>query len=239
MQSLKDKVVFITGGSSGYGKAMARTFTDEGAKVVIASRKEADLKAAMAETGCDAYFVMDVANASEWDAAVEFVMKRYGKIDVLINNAGGAIAIDELTNQSVSEVDQCIALNLNGVIYGSRAFAPYMKDQGNGSIINISSVCAKEAWSGFTVYSAAKWGVLGFSKCLYVELRPFGVRVTCIIPASANTGFLKAIGRTEEQKMLLQPEDVADTALFVCKLPDHAVIEELTVWGIDQEVNPL
>lgn len=239
MQSLKDKVVFITGGSSGYGKAMARTFTDEGAKVVIASRKEADLKAAMTETGCDAYFVMDVTNASEWDAAVEFVMKRYGKIDVLINNAGGAIAIDELTNQSVSEVDQCIALNLNGVIYGSRAFSPYMKDQGNGSIINISSVCAKEAWAGFTVYSAAKWGVLGFSKCLYVELRPFGVRVTCIIPASANTGFLKSIGRTEEQKMLLQPEDVADTALLACKLPDHAVIEELTVWGIDQEVNPL
>lgn len=239
MQSLNEKVVFITGGSSGYGKAMASAFTNEGAKVVIAARKEEELKSAMSETGCDAYFVMDVTSASDWDAAVEFVMERYGRIDILINNAGGAIAIDELTNQSVEQVDKCIALNLNGVIYGSRVFAPYMKDQGSGSIINVSSVCAKEAWAGFTVYSAAKWGVLGFSKGLYVELRPFGVRVTCLIPASANTGFLKAIGRTEEQNMLLEPKDVADAALMVCKLPDHAVVEELTVWGIDQEVNPL
>ena len=114
-----------------------------------------------------------------------------------------------------------------------------MKANKSGTIINVSSVCAKEAWAGFSVYAAAKWGVLGFSKGLYVELRPYNVRVTCMVPASANTGFQRNANVPESGPMLLKPHDIAEAIVFTCKLSDKAVDEEMTVWGIDQEVNPL
>ena len=113
-----------------------------------------------------------------------------------------------------------------------------MKDNHEGTIINISSVCAKEAWDGWTVYAASKWGVLGFSKGLYVEMRPHNVRVTCVIPAAASTGFQQNSG-IDEITASLKPEDIAQTILYVCTLPQRAVVEEVTVWGIEQEVNPL
>ena len=115
-----------------------------------------------------------------------------------------------------------------------------MKSANTGTIINVSSVCAKKAWAGFSVYAAAKWGVLGFSKGLYVELRPFNVRVTCLVPASANTGFSRNAGiGANEKPLLLTARDIADSVYYICTLPEHAVVEELTIWGIDQEVIPL
>ncbi len=120
---MKDKIVFITGGTSGYGKAMAKLFADEGAKVTIAARKLDDLAQTAAEIGCDA-MRMDVTDFGAWRDARDSIMKKHGRIDVLINNAGGGVAIKNVVDQTKAEIDRAIQLNLNSVIYAANVFAP-------------------------------------------------------------------------------------------------------------------
>lgn len=239
MNNVKGKTVLITGGSSGYGKAMSKAYADAGAKVIIASRGEKDLKAAQAETNASAYFVMDVTKPSDWQKAYDFIIKNFGHLDILINNAGGGISIKHTADYDIETMDAIIRLNLNSVLYGCRQFAAHMRDRKNGQIINVASVCARQAWPGWGVYGAAKAGMLNFTKSLYLELQPHGVRATCLIPASANTKFAEEAGLGKLPPMRLQADDVAQTALFISQLPAAAVIEDVTVWGIDQVVNPL
>lgn len=155
---MKDKVVLITGGSQGYGKATAKLLADHGAKVIIAARTQSLLEEAMAETGSDSYVCMDVTKPDEWEKAYEHVTRNYGRLDVLVNNAGSAVKVSELTNQSVENINAIIALNLNSVIYGSRTFASLMKQQRSGTIINVSSVCAKHAWPGLVSICSGEVG---------------------------------------------------------------------------------
>ena len=234
---MNGKIVFITGGTSGYGKAMAKRFAQEGARVIIAARKQEELDAVSREIGCDA-LRMDVTDFAVWHSARTYVEEKYGRLDVLINNAGGGVAIKPVAEQTKVEIDRAILLNLNSVIYAANTFAPLFMAQRAGTILNMSSVCARQCWPEWSVYAAAKAGVLNFSKGLYTELQPYGVRVTCLIPAAASTGFQKASGIGEVNN-ILGTDDIAQTALFICKLPPRAVVEDVTVWGIDQVVNPL
>ncbi len=235
---MKGKTALVTGGSQGYGKAIARKLVEAGAHVIIAARNREPLVEAKAQIGCDDYLTMDVACAGDWERVAGRIMDRYGRLDVLVNNAGGAIRVTETVGQTVSDIDASIALNLSSVVYGSRVFGRLMKERRSGTIVNIASVCAKHAWPGWSVYAAAKAGVLAFSKGLYVELQPHGVRVTCLIPAAGSTDFMKHAGGTN-MVVKLQPQDVGEAVVYVCSLPEHVVIEEITVWGIDQEVVPL
>lgn len=236
---MKDKIVLITGGSQGYGKAAAKLFADNGAKVIIAARTKSVLEQALKETGSDSYICMDVTNPCDWEEiAYKHIMDKYGAIDILINNVGGAVKVASIMEQSVDNIDKVIALNLNSAIYGSRAFAPLMKRQKSGLIINVASVCAKQAWPGWSVYAAAKWGVLGFSKNLYVDVQPYNVRVTCLIPGAGATDFMQHAGGANLDTEL-QAEDVAQAMLSICTLPSHVVVEEMIVMGIDQIIVPL
>ena len=232
------KIVFITGASSGYGKATAKAFKDNGDTVIMAARDYEKLEQARNEVNGDLAFSMDVTQPSHWENAVAIIKEKYGRLDVLVNNAGGGIAIKEVADFSIEEIDATIKLNLNSVIYGCRAFAEMMKAQKSGTMINISSVCARQCWPTWSVYAAAKAGVLNFSKGMYLEMQPHNVRVTCVIPSSASTGFQRACGIGETTDQLL-PEDIAETVLYVANLPQRAVVEDITVWGIDKQVNPL
>lgn len=232
------KVVLITGASSGYGKAIAKAFKDNGDTVIMTARNAEKLEQARAEVGGDLAFSMDVTKPEDWENAVNTIKEKYGRLDVLVNNAGGGVTIKEVSKFSIEEIDATIKLNLNSVIYGCRAFADMMKEQKNGTIINISSVCARQCWPEWSVYAAAKAGVLNFSKGMYLEMQPHNVRVTCVIPSSASTGFQSACGIGETSDKLM-PEDIAETVLYVANLPQRAVVEDVTVWGIDKQVNPL
>ena len=121
---------------------------------------------------------------------------------------------------------------------GSKIFGEIMKNQRDGIIINISSVCAKHCWAGWSVYAAAKAGVLNFTKGLYVELRPFGARATCIIPAAASTGFQSEAGIGEENQTLTS-DDIDNAVFYAANQPKGVVVEEMTVWGTSQDVQPL
>ena len=232
------RIVLITGASGGYGKATAKAFKDNGDTVIMIARNIDKLNKAKKEVGGDLAFSMDVTNPADWENAVKTVKEKYGRLDIIVNNAGGGIAIKEVSDLSIEEIDETIKLNLNSVIYGCRAFAGMMKEQKCGTMINISSVCARQCWPSWSVYAAAKAGVLNFSKGMYLEMQPYNVRVTCVIPSSASTGFQNACGIGETADELL-PQDIAETVLYVANLPQRAVVEDVTVWGIDKQVNPL
>jgi len=233
-----NRIVLITGASSGYGKATAKAFKDNGDTVIMTARNIDKLMAAKEEVGGDLAFSMDVTDPAAWENAVNTVKEKYGRLDILVNNAGGGITIKEVSEFTTEEIDATIKLNLNSVIYGCRAFADMMKAQNCGTMINISSICARQCWPTWSVYAAAKAGVLNFSKGMYLEMQPHNVRVTCIVPSSASTGFQSACGIGETTDKLL-PEDIAQTVLYVANLPQRAVVEDVTVWGIDKQVNPL
>ena len=140
------KIVLITGGTSGFGKATAKLMLEQGAKVIITGRKEDTLKLAVNEIGEVDSCCADVSKPADWINLCEYIQTKYGRLDVLVNNAGAAIVIKDLADQSLEEIHQCVETNLMGCIYGIHYIAPMMKDQHGGTIINLSSVCAKHAW---------------------------------------------------------------------------------------------
>lgn len=232
------RIVLVTGASSGYGKAAAKVFKENEDIVIMTARNLDKLQAACEEVGGDLAVIMDVTKSEDWDKMVAMVKEKYGRLDILVNNAGGGVAIKEVSEFTTEEIDWTLKLNLNSVIYGCRAFADMMKEQKTGTMINISSVCARQCWPTWSVYAAAKAGVLNFSKGMYLEMQPYNVRVTCVIPSSASTGFQSAAGIRETTDQLMA-EDIANTVLYVANLPQRAVVEDVTVWGIDKQVNPL
>lgn len=233
-----NRIVLITGASSGYGKATAKAFKENGDTVIMTARSLEKLEAACREVGGDLAVSMDVTLPADWERIVSLIKEKYGRLDILVNNAGGGIAIKEVREFTPDEIDAVIRLNLNSVIYGCRAFADMMAGQKSGTMINISSVCARQCWPTWSVYAAAKAGVLNFSKGMYLEMQPHNVRVTCVVPSSASTAFQSACGIGETTDQLL-PEDIAETVLYVANLPQRAVVEDVTVWGIDKQINPL
>ena len=239
MQSMKDQVVVITGGASGYGKATAKRLCQEGARVIITDIDEKGLQAAAKEVGVEAY-PQDVMMAQGWKTLFDKVMQKHGRVDVLVNNAGGGISIKDTVDQATDVADKIIQLNLNSVVYGCIIFGKQMRDQRSGTIVNISSSCAAEAWPKFSVYAAAKAGVVSLSKGLYTELRPFNVRVTAVLPGAGCTNFSRNAGLAEPAvPFALKAEDMAEVILHICQMPQHIEIEEYRFWGTDQEVIPL
>ena len=236
---MKDEVILITGGTSGYGKETARIFAKNGYKVIITGHNEQRLKEAAAELGTDC-FLADATNPADWEKLYAYIVEKYGKIDFLLNNAGGGVSIKETAEQSVADIDRIMMLNLNSAIYGCRQFAPLFMKQKFGTVMNVSSVCAKLAWPGWTVYAAAKWGVLGFTKGLTTELGPYGIRVSCILPGAGDTNFDKN-ANFKDRGMIpsMKGEDIAQAIYDAYMLPKHIWVEEITVWGIDQISVPL
>ena len=239
LQSVKNQVVIITGAASGYGRATAKRFREEGATVIITDINEKALQEAAAEIGAEAY-QQNVMRWEDWQTLFASVMAAHGRVDILVNNAGGGVVIADTVDQTLEAVDKIIALNLNSVVYGSMTFGKQMRAQGSGTIVNISSTCATEAWPKFSVYAAAKSGVVSLSKGMYTELRPHGVRVTAVIPGAGATNFSKNAGLAEPATpFLLKPEDMAEVILHICQMPQHIEVEEYRFWGTDQEVIPM
>ena len=232
------KTVIITGGTAGYGLATAKAFKNAGYTTLITGRDLARLEASQKECGADYIFVQDVKSYEGWLSLRDFAKERMGNIDVLVNNAGGGIAIRPIEDHTKETIDEILALNLNSVMYAAQVFANEMKTRGEGTIVNIASVCATHAWADWSVYAAAKAGVLNFTKGLQTELQPFGVRASCVIPASASTKFQASAGLGETNDSL-QTEDIASTVLFVAEMPKRAIVEDVTVWGMSQAVQPL
>lgn len=239
---LQDKVAIITGGSRGYGAGIAEVLKGKGARVWITARGADKLRdtADRLDVNC---VQADVTDSSDWDRVFEEVVGTTDRLDVLVNNAGAGVEIAPLAQQSDEDIRRSIDINLTGAILGCRRAAQVMGQQGSGTIINVSSVCEKEAWPGFGPYSAAKAGLAQLSNCLYTELREDGVRVTTLTPSWGATHFEEAAGLSgKEEKtrdQCIQPEDLGNVVAHICELPPHLEIQDLTLWPRVQEVVPL
>ncbi len=149
-----NKIVIITGATSGFGLATATKFKEQGDTVIIASRNKEKVDAVVEQYGFAAGFVIDVTDYTKWLELKQFVLQTYGRIDILVNNAGCGVKIADTTEQTKETIDQTVAINLNSVIYGASVFEDVMKEQKDGIIINLSSVCARHCWAGWSVYAA-------------------------------------------------------------------------------------
>ncbi|MDP4187346.1 MAG: SDR family oxidoreductase [Bacteroidota bacterium] len=223
---LKDKVVLVTGGGTGLGFAISTCFIEQGAKVIISGRREEVLLKACEKLGSSASYVSnDLANLDQIPAFVEKVKKIYGRIDVLVNNAGLHLKKDllEVTDEEFSEI---IQVNQMAVFSLSREVAKLMKDKGQGVIIMISSMASQYGIPKVIAYSAAKSAIEGMTRAMSVELSPFGIRINCIAPGFIKTkmsaGALdndpgrkaKVLGRTPLGK-LGDPVDIGHAAVFL------------------------
>ncbi len=219
---LKDKVAIITGAAKGIGFSTAQRFAQEGAKVMIADIGLEALKAAALQIPGSEAYVMNVTDRASIQAAVDQIMQRHGRIDILINNAG--ITQDaRLVKMTEAQFDTVIDVNLKGVFNCTQIVVPHMLELGSGAVVNASSVVGIYGNFGQTNYSATKFGVIGFTKTWARELGPKGIRVNAVCPGFIATEMVKAmpenilkdIERRSWLGRLGTPEEMANVYLFL------------------------
>lgn len=200
--NIAGKVIVITGASSGMGEAAARHLAAQGASIIAVARR-ADriekLVAEIANAGGKALAVSaDVSNRDDMQKLAESAVKTFGRIDVLVNNAG-VMPLSPLERLKVDEWDQMIDVNIKGVLYGIAAVLPYMKEQKSGHIINTASVAGHKLFHASAVYSATKFAVRALSEGLRQEMKPYNIRTTIISPGAVTTELLDHISEKDIQ----------------------------------------
>jgi len=237
-ETLEGQVAIITGASSGIGWGMAERFAAEGMSLVLAARRVDKLEELAEKLGPGVpslAVATDVSRFGDCEQLVERARERFGRVDVMINNAGNAIA-KPLHESSEEEIDLQIDVNLKGVIYGSRAVVPVMREQKHGFILNVGSICSVLPFPDYATYVAAKFGTLGFSRSLYEEVREVGIRVHCLCPAAVNTAWSTLAGGEDSlpwpREDRIQPSDLAELAVTCLKLPKRVCVDQLTIWPV-------
>jgi len=232
---LKNKVVLITGASSGFGEDAARLFAKEGCKVVLAARRLERLQALAEDIqndGGEALAIpVDVNEPAEIDVMVQTALDLYGKIDILFNNAGFG-SVDWFENlEAERNIETMIRVNLIGTMLVTHAIIPHMLKQGSGHVINMSSVAGLIAAPLISNYSASKYGVRAFTDALRREVSPFGIKVSGIYPGPAATEFGRNIKDTRSRKAVkkikyphLTSEYVAKRVVNVAKKPVRSLV---------------
>jgi|YelNatPaOPRAMG01_1025707.scaffolds.fasta_scaffold11112_3 cyclopentanol dehydrogenase len=227
MFSLKDRVAIVTGSTSGIGKGIAEVFLKAGAKVVISSENEEHCKTVAQELskfGETLPVRCDVSKESEVRALVEKTVKKFGRLDIMVNNAGVYFTknLDEITEE---EWRKLMGVNLDGVFFGTKYASVQMKKQKKGVIINIASIAGLRGIGGSTHYGASKGAIVNFTKSAAQELAPFGIRVNAIAPGIIETAMTKDIIANKKLleaylapvliKRVGKPEDIAYGALYL------------------------
>lgn len=240
---LKDKVAIITGASSGIGEATARALVKEGAKVVLAARRMErleKLKKEIESAGGQAIAVKtDVVKRDEVDNMAKEALRTFGKIDILINNAG-LMPLSFMKNLHVEEWERMVDVNLKGALYAIAAVLPDMKARKTGDIVNISSVAGRKIFPGAAVYCATKFGVTALSEGMRMELsKPFNIRITAIEPGAVATELTHSFTDQElidqwndgrrAHLVPLKPEAIAGSIVYAVSQPEGVSVNEILV----------
>ncbi|MFK0164225.1 SDR family oxidoreductase [Rhizobium sp. NPDC090279] len=235
VEGIKDKVIVITGASSGLGEAAARRLVKDGAKLVLGARRINRLRALAKELSLseDAVVQTDVTDRAQVKALVDHAVRQNGRIDVLINNAG-LMPSSMLERLHVEEWERMIDVNIKGVLYGIAAVLPYMKEQKSGHIINVASVAGHKVGPGGAVYSATKHAVRALSEGLRQEVKPHNIRTTIISPGAVATELPDTITDPdvaarmgEVYERAISPEAFASTVAFAISQPQDVDINEI------------
>jgi NADP-dependent 3-hydroxy acid dehydrogenase YdfG len=234
---LRDAVCIVTGGGSGIGRALCLLLASEGAKVVVVGRTAAKVDAVAAEVRVAGGFARaraaDVADAQAMSAMVEEVVREFGRIDVLVNNAGQNTPHRRLSSTTPDEIRVLFDANVLGAMFCTRAVVPSMRAAGKGTIVNVSSTAALEpgVLTG-AAYSAAKAAVTNFTRFLGQDLRNTGIRTCVVFPGEVDTPILEHRAHppdAEARATMLTSDDVAQAIVFVLRLPARATITELVI----------
>jgi NADP-dependent 3-hydroxy acid dehydrogenase YdfG len=236
-KNIEGKVVVITGASSGLGEATARNLSAQGGIVVLGARRADRIKSLaedlVAKGGKALAVPTNVTRYDQLRSLVDAAVQTYGRVDVMINNAGIA-PLSQLERLRVDEWDQMIDVNIKGVLYGIAAALPYMKEQKAGHIINISSVAAYTITPATAVYSATKQAVRAISEGLRQEVRPYNIRTTVITPGAVATELPNGVSEPEIAESVrkiyeiaLPAESFARTVAFAISQPDEVDVNEI------------
>ncbi len=224
------KNILITGGSDGLGKTTA-SYLAKKYNVVIASPSENKLKETAGKLKVN-YLTIDVSNSEQAQKAIDEFIKKYGKIDVLVNNAGLWIQ-GPLTDNDYDRVEQVVDVNLTGVINMTKAVIPYMEKEKDGLIVNINSQAGINYKKERSVYNATKWGVTGFTKCIQDEVNKKGIRVTDLMPGKMKTKMFEKMGIDKPMDDGLDTIEVAKVIEFLINLPNDVTIPEIGIKNIN------
>lgn len=240
---LEDKIAVITGGTRGIGLETARVFCENGAKVIIFGSREDSVKKAQDTLSADGFEVEgywpDLGNYDEINSTFQKILDEHGRIDILVNNAGRS-AEKPIEDTDVSEFDDIIKLNINAIFYCTKAVVPAMKKQGNGVILNTSSMVSIYGQPSGVGYPTSKFAVNGLTKSLARELAPSGIRVNAVAPGVTNTDMvaklppevIEPLIKTIPLGRIGEPRDIANAFLFLASdLASYVTGEVLSVDG--------
>jgi 3-hydroxy acid dehydrogenase/malonic semialdehyde reductase len=241
--------VFVTGASAGFGQAIARRFAKDGAKIVGTGRRTERLTALGKELGSGFLpLTFDVGVRAEVEAAIAKIPADFAAIDLLVNNAGGAIGLDPAQSANLDDWDAMIDSNIKGLLYCTRLLLPGMIERGRGHVVNLGSVAAEFPYPGGNVYGAAKAFVHQFSNNLRADLLGTPLRVTDVQPGLVGgtefsevrfKGDKKRAAAVYEGTEPLTPDDVADAVHWVATRPAHVNINSVQLMPVCQAYGPL
>ena len=242
-----NRIVFITGATSGIGKACAEKFAAAGDNIIINGRRSGrltDLKKSIEKDFNVKVFetVFDVQNKEEVFSAINNLPEEWKAIDILINNAGLALGRDYFDEADIEDWDTMLQTNVNGLLYVSRAVTPFMIKRNSGHIINLGSVAAKEMYEKGNVYCVSKAAVDAISKTMRIDLLQHRIKVTVIHPGAVETEFALVRYKGDKEKALetykgftpLTAMDIAETIYYAASLPPHVCINDLVITTISQ-----
>ncbi len=246
-ENIKGKIVVITGASSGLGEATARLLSAEGAIVVLGARRADRIKALadelIAKGGKAMAVITDVTDHIQVERLVGTTVKKFGRIDVMINNAG-LMPQSLIERLKIDEWDRMIDVNIKGVLYGIAAALPYMKQQKSGHIINVSSVAGHKVRPGATVYAATKFAVRALSEGLRMEVKPYNIRTTIISPGAVDSELANTITDPEVaerinkfyQETAIPADTFARAVVYAMSQPEDVDINEILFRPTKQEL---
>lgn len=242
MYSLKDKVVLITGASSGIGKACAFSFAKEGAKLILTARRDKLLKEIQKDlkdkfNTASIIISLDVTSYKQVNDKFENLQSEFQNIDILINNAGLGKGLNKIQDGNVEDWDIMIDTNVKGLLYVTRVIVPKMVERKSGHIINIGSIAGHAAYPKGNVYCATKFAVDAITKSLRIDLLGYNIRVSTVDPGLVETNFsnVRFNGDTERAKMVykgitpLVAEDISDAVLYCATRPPHVNIGQIVL----------
>lgn len=235
------KTIFITGATSGIGKATAETFSKQGHRLIICGRRKEVLEQLQIELSnlTEVYsLVFDVRNQQEVENAINSLPEEWKNIDVLVNNAGNAHGLESISEGNIADWDAMMDGNVKGLLYVSQPIIKIMKARNTGHIINISSVAARQTYANGVVYCASKRAVDVISEGMRLELTEFGIKVTNIQPGAVETDFSKVRFKGDEQRAAtvyagyeaLKAEDIADAISYCVNAPERVSIAEICIY---------
>ena len=235
------KTIFITGATSGIGKATAEVFAKQGHRLIICGRRKEVLDNLQIQLSnfTDVYsLVFDVRNQQEVQNAINSLPEDWKNIDVLVNNAGNAHGLEPISDANISDWDAMMDGNVKGLLYVSQPIIKLMKANNSGHIVNISSVAARQTYANGTVYCASKKAVDVISEGMRLELTEFGIKVTNVQPGAVETEFSKVRFKGDEERAAtvyagyepLIAEDIADAISYCVNAPERVSIAEICIY---------